>query len=219
MIDALVGLRYGRVMKIAFPLALSLALGAFVMPAHAQMAGGTSGMGMGGVGGGPKVQPKLQAPNLAPAGLPGLGGGAPLATGPKLQAPQSGDPTQELFVAINGNNYAAAQDAVSRGADLRAMDQFGETPLDLSIALNRNDITFMLLGTRNELAAQGEDANSVMGTPWTVDQAAKPGKHTKSGRQARPLVSVRETQKFEIPAGGTGTPDPQAGFLGFGPKS
>lgn len=212
MIDGLVGLRYGRVMRIAFPLALSLALGAFVMPAHAQM----SSTGMGGVGGGPKVEPKIQAPNIAPAGLPGVGAVAPLATGPKMQAPSSGDPTQELFQAISNNNYASAEDAVSRGADLRALDQFGETPLDLSIALNRNDITFMLLGTRNELVAQGEDSNSIMGKPWTLSHDAKQG---RAGRKAKSFVSVREAQKVEVPAGDTGTPAPQAGFLGFGPKN
>lgn len=204
-------------MKFAFPMALSLALGAFAAPAYAQTAGGMPSMDMGGAGGGPKITPKIQPPSLAPAGLPGIGAGAPLATGPKLQKAASGDPTQELFDAINGNNYAAAQDAISRGADLRATDQFGETPLDLAIALNRNDITFMLLGTRNELAAQGMGTD-MTGAPWTLDNTSG---HAKQGAASRaaPLVPVRATQRIPLATGSTGTPDPQAGFLGFGPKS
>ncbi len=213
-------------MKLAFPLALGLALSAAVAPAYAQLSSGTmgSGMGMGGVGGAPAPQPKARTPDIAPTGLPGLGGVAPLATGPQLQKPAGGDPTQELFTAINKNDYASAQDAVSRGADLTAKDQFGETPLDLSIALNRNNITFMLLGTRNELAAQG--TAGAVGAPWTLNPApsAKAGK-TKSGKHenARAVVPTnapaRTAPHMTLPAGGTGTPDPQAGFLGFGPKS
>ena len=194
-------------------MALSLVFGVLVVPAHAQM----MDSGMGGAGGGPKVPQKNQAPNLAPAGLPGVGGGAPMATGPKLQKLSSGDPTQELFSAINGNDYAAAQDAISRGADLRALNQFGETPLDLSIALNRTDITFMLLGTRNELAAQ-DGGSATLGKPWTLDTVDKSHKQDKTRRRPAPVVTVREMPKTPIPAGNPGTPDPQAGFLGFGPK-
>lgn len=199
-------------MKFVFPLALSLAFGALVVPAHAQMLGG-----MGGAGGGPKVPDKGEAPNLAPAGLPGVGASAPIANGPKLQKPSSGDPTQDLFAAINDNNYANAQDAVSRGADLRAVDQFGETPLDLAIALNRTNITFMLLGTRNELASQGAGGGT-MGAPWSLGAASKQARREKAYRQSAPFVPVRETPRVIIPAGEPGTPDPQAGFLGFGSK-
>lgn len=202
-------------MKIALSLTLGLVFAALVVPAHAQMAGG-----MGGAGGGPgKMQPKLPAPNIAPSGLPGVGGMAPLATSPNMQKPSSGDPTQQLFTAINNNDYGAAQDAVSRGADLRAVNQFNETPLDLSIALNHNDITFLLLGTRNELAAQGDNGSDVMGAPWTLDQTTKPTKNSGRSHSSNAIVPVRAAQKVVIPSGDTGTPNPQAGFLGFNPKS
>ncbi|HTQ71914.1 MAG TPA: ankyrin repeat domain-containing protein [Acidocella sp.] len=218
-------------MKLAYSLALGLALSAAVAPAYAQLPPGTmgSGMGMGGVGGAPAPQPKARTPDIAPTGLPGIGGMAPPATGPQLQKPAGGDPTQELFTAINKNDYASAQDAISRGADLTAKNQFGESPLDLSIALNRNNITFMLLGTRNELAAQG--TGGAVGAPWTLNNtpSAKTGKtksgNTKSGKHetARAMMPASAPAKpapyKALPAGGTGTPDPQAGFLGFGPKS
>lgn len=204
-------------MKLAFPLALSLAFGVLALPAHAQTMPGMSGGGMGGAGGGPKIQPKLQAPDLAPSGLPGVGGVAPLATGQNLQKPNSDDPTQELFKAINSNDYGAAQDAVSRGANLQATNQFGETPLDLAVALNRNDITFLLLGTRNELAAQGAGAGSVMGAPWALDNTAKPAKKGR-GHSSSSVVPVKVVPQVGATVGEPGTPDPQAGFLGFSPK-
>lgn len=203
-------------MKFAFPFAVGLALASMSVPAHAQMSPGSPGDGLGAIGGGPKLQPKGTGSDLAPAGLPGIGGPVPMATGPKLQKSNAGDPTVELFDAINANNYAAAQDALSRGASLQATDQFGETPLDLAIALNRTDITFMLLSTRNELAAQGESGGAVMGAPWTLDNSAKPA---ASGQPASRVVPVKATPRPEFSSGGTGTPDPQAGFLGFGPKS
>lgn len=206
-------------MKFAFPLAVGLVFVTLAAPAGAQMASGMSNMGMGGAGGGPKIQPKIAAPDLAPSGVPGIGGAAPLSTGPRLQKPASGDPTQELFAAINDNNYSAAQDAVSRGANLQATNQFNETPLDLAIALNHNDITFLLLGTRDELAAQGEESGQVMGAPWSLDDTTKPGEQAKRYHHVAPVVSVRVSPKREIPANETGIPDPQAGFLGFGPKS
>ncbi len=205
-------------MKPALSLALSLALAAAATPAMAQLANGEagSGMGMGGVGGAPAPQVKSRAPDIAPAGLPGIGSIAPPATGPQIQKPESGDPTQELFTAINANDYSSAQDAISRGADITAKDQFGETPLDLSIALNRNNITFLLLGTRNELASQG--LSGTIGAPWTLDktQAGKPASH-----KAHAVVpaAASPAPRPTLAPGNTGTPNPQAGFLGFGAKN
>ena len=197
-------------MKLAFSLALGVALGVMTLPADAQLSSG----GMGGAGGGPKVQPQEQAPDIAPSGLPGLGSAtqAPI-TGPQLQHPVSGDPTQNLFAAINGNDYTAAQEAVSHGANLNATNQFGETPLDLAIALNRNDITFMLLGTRNELMAQGE--YGVMGAPITLDNTAPaPTKH-RTAPKGKPTKMVPLITRLPD---NPGIPNPQAGFLGFGSK-
>ncbi|MDE1905854.1 MAG: hypothetical protein KGH75_05330 [Rhodospirillales bacterium] len=207
-------------MKSALPLALGLILGAAATPAYAQMSSAgpmSSGTGgTGAMGGMPAPQVKPHTPDIAPAGLPGIGSIAPPATGQQMQKPASGDPTQELFTAINADDYGSAQDAVSRGADITAKDQFGETPLDLSIALNRNDITFLLLGTRNELASQG--LGGPTGTPWTLDKtpASKPASH-KAHAVMPAAASV--TPRTTLGAGSTGTPNPQAGFLGFGAKN
>jgi hypothetical protein len=191
---------------------LGLALIAAAAPAMAQL----SGAGMGGLGSepgaGPTPQPQSRAPDIAPPALPGAGGLTPMATGPVMQKPASGDPTANLFAAISKGDANAAQMAIGSGADLNAQNQFGETPLDLSIALNRTDITFLLLQTRNELDAQGGGPEP-MGAPWTLDGNAKPGTVSVSA-PAVPAPSPR----IAVQAG-NGTPNPEAGFLGFGPKN
>ncbi len=182
-------------------------------PAFAQMAPGGGGMGPGGMtpgGGVATPQPRQRVPDIAPPALPGAGD-APVATGPVVQKPISGDPTTALFAAVNSGDYNAAQDALSRGANLFAQNSLGETPIDLSVALNRSSITFLLLATRNELG--GENAGSDPSMP--VSQA----------RQAKPhpgiVPAADRTPRRTAPLLGTdpGTPDPAAGFLGFGPKS
>lgn len=194
--------------------ALGFALTAAAAPAMAQM----SGAGMGGMGSSPGAgpAPKAQAPTpdtAAPA-LPGASIPAP-ATGPVMQKPPSGDPTANLFAAILKGDASAAQQAVGAGANLQAQDQFGETPLDLSIALNRTSITFLLLQTRNELDAQGMGPQP-MGAPWLLNQNTPlPQLDNKPAKSATVPVSAPAMPK---PAG-AGTPNPEAGFLGFAPKN
>ena len=57
-------------------------------------------------------------------------------------------PTDALFDAINRGDIATARDAISRGADLQGQNILGMTPLELSIDLGRNDISFLLLSMR-----------------------------------------------------------------------
>jgi hypothetical protein len=193
----------------AFALVLSLA----ATPALAQMApgmgGGMGGMG-GGMGGGNAPQPRQRVPDIAPAGVPGATS-APLATGPNLRKPGTGDPTAALFTAINKNDYGAAQDAVSRGANLNAQNPLGETPLDMSVALNRSTITFMLLAARNE---EGGGTAAVPAAPPAGHHAPAPT-YTISDRTPAP-----RPLPVPVPVMGNnpGTPDPAAGFLGFGSK-
>jgi ankyrin repeat protein len=132
-----------------------------------------------------------------------------LSSAPAAQKPATGDPTTALFAAINSNNYNGAQDAISRGADLTQQNTLGETPLDLSVALNRNSITFMLLGARNESAQAGG------GAPMALPaSAAAPQTH----HHHKPLVQTTTptaTMAPAVPLNDPGTPNPQAGFLGF----
>lgn len=178
------------------------------LPALAQL---TPGVGGGGAGAS-APQPQARVPDFAPPGLPGAG--APqLKTSLPVAHATSGDPTTALFTAVNAGDYTGAQDAISRGADLNAQNALGETPLDLSIALNRSTITFLLLSARNEL---GDDASSA--TPAsTAMPAPAPARHPKTSHFA-PASMARPPAPVVL-GNNPGTPDPAAGFLGFGPKS
>ncbi len=176
------------------------------------------------MGGGGAPQPQARTPDIAPPAVPGVGTGAPLATGPKMQQSSAGDPTAALFAAVNKGDYSAAQDALSRGADLGAKNQFGETPLDLSIALNRNTITFLLLQTRNEMGG----VSGPVGQTWSLGGATPAPVHkgktkeTHSAPVSAPhAVAPKPVPHRTAPAvtGDKGTPNPQAGFLGFDPKN
>jgi len=155
--------------------------------------------------------------DIAPPALPGASGVPGLATAPVLRKAITGDPTTALFVAINNSDYNAAQDAISRGANTDAQNDLGETPLDLSVALNRNSITFLLLSARNESGETGA-APAPMPMAMTQPAPAVPGRavhhplHTKSGHIATVSASV-------APPPMNAPPNPGAGFLGFGPSN
>ena len=191
-------------------------------PAFAQMSpggfggpGGGMGSGPGGGGGPATPQPRQRVPDIAPPALPGAGS-VPVATGPVVKKVQTGDPTTALFAAVNSGDYNAAQDAISRGANLYAVNPLGETPLDLSVSLNRSSITFLLLATRNETGGDVSPAPAPAMAPASARAHAGhgPRPHVVQAADSTPLhktLPVRSTDP--------GTPNPAAGFLGFGPKS
>jgi hypothetical protein len=128
-------------------------------------------------------------------------------------------PTDALFDAINRGDLTAARDAVNRGAELGAHNMLGFTPLDLSVDLGRNDISFMLLSQRGDdgasrrAAAAASDTGGVDLTGGTARRAAVRSRAT--------AVSIREPAE-EAPvmtprlySGNGGSPIPAAGFLGF----
>ena len=155
----------------------------------------------------PSLQPQsLPAENLPPA-LPGFGNQAPSAV-PGVSKPQTGDPTAQLFTAINANDYNSAQDALSRGADLDAQNALGETPIDLSVALNRNSITFMLLSARNVAGGDDSDAQ-ITGTPASSPAASA------AQTPAVPIKLIQSPNQPSVPGNNPGVPNPSAGFLGF----
>ena len=192
-----------RTVVSASALFLSLA----VSPALAQMVPGlgTGPMGGGDMIGGAAPQPRQRVPDTAPAGVPGAVT-APLATAPSLQK-NVGDPTTSLFTAIEKNDYGAAQDAVSRGADLNAQNPLGETALDMSVALNRSTITFMLLAARNEEGGSSGAPQTPSPTHFAPAPTVTVSDHTPAPRP-RPVPMMGNNP---------GTPDPAAGFLGFNP--
>ena len=123
-------------------------------------------------------------------------------------------PTDALFDAINRGDIATARDAISRGADLHGQNILGMTPLELSIDLGRNDISFMLLSMRAADDGRSRQAPAAR-------TAAKPPA-TKQAKQAPPHPRTPVAASAPTPAqtarlysGDGGTPNPNAGFLGF----
>jgi len=163
--------------------------------------------------------PRIAPPPAVPGSKPTANSGGPSGTPPTPLAP--GDrpaaldlpPTDALFDAINRGDIASAKDAISRGADLTAQNVLGLTPLDLSVDLGRNDISFLLLS---------------LSTPDASPRAVTSATPTPDTRLAksRPVTAPRETVKApsaprtpQLFAGDGGVAVPQAGFLGFGSTS
>ncbi len=133
------------------------------------------------------------------------------------------DPTDALFDAINRGDIAAARDAVTRGADLGGHNLLGMTPIQLSVDLARNDITFLLLsnGGGQSAAAERGPPGGGKTAAQLLSASAVSGKPVNR-KAARPAQTVRATgpapqQMPRLFAGNGGTPIPTAGFLGFDP--
>jgi hypothetical protein len=158
-----------------------------------------------------------KAPVAPPPALPGASSRADTVA-PATRLPTDMSPNDALFDAINRGDIAAARDALSRGADLAGHNLLGMTPMELSVDLGRNDISFLLLSYRGADTPAGAPAATAQ------DQAATPAKPTKaaSAKSARneAVVPVKAVvpaapQTPRLFANDGGTPVPNAGFLGF----
>ncbi len=173
---------------------------------HAQVPGVANGRSL------PPVTKNRQAPeqpNLPPPALPG----AQNSFAPAERTATDLSPTDALFDAINRGDMASARDAINRGADLAGHNILGMTPVDLSVDLGRNNITFLLLSLR------GGSTPTARPAPAATKGAAAPARPasklaTLPPRPA-PLAQPVVARQFAGPAN-PGTPVPQAGFLGFG---
>jgi hypothetical protein len=224
-----------RLLSIQSWLVLSgLTLGALMLtagmhPALAQYGGlgpsvsNPSSLGAPRVLAPPKVDKKTQEPDALPGAVSRGDRVAPAQSGPIA------DPTAALFDAINRGDIASARDAIDRGADLDGPGILGMTPVDLSVDLGRNDITFLLLSLHNGDVAQGRHgpAKTAQTTPAGKQAAGKqaaahvaaPAQTRIATRapapQAKPVASAAPV-KPTLVAGDGGTPNPAVGFLGFG---
>jgi hypothetical protein len=199
-----------RLLTIGWSLPLGLAvLG--VTPALAQYSapnpGGPAMAAKHGGSTGVKAEP---AP---PPVLPGTKGASEAAEPTQSAADMS--PTEALFDAVNRGDLPTARDAVNRGANMDGVNLLGLTPLDLSIDLGRNDISFMLLSMR------GEDTSLRRGPPKPTQEAARRGSTpVRATRQRMADASSQEAPEEPVSAprtfsGNGGAPIPAAGFLGF----
>ena len=170
----------------------------------------------------PKVGNDSETPTTPPPdAIPGAKARVPAA--PASKAVADLPPTDALFDAINRGDIAAARDALSRGADLNGVNILGMTPMELSVDLGRNDISFLLLSMRGEDSNRGSRApGRDTASPAPVSKtAARAGKGRAASGDAARVTKVAVTAKArpKLFANDGGTPLPSAGFLGFDPRS
>jgi ankyrin repeat protein len=154
--------------------------------------------------------------------MPGAKAREPAA--PPTRAAGDMQPTEALFDAINRGDIAAARDSLNRGADLNGVNVLGMTPMELSVDLGRNDISFLLLSMRGEDSGRGSRSVG-------RDSAAGPGSvgptaAVRTSKAVKPFVPAKAapvaTKPLATPklfASDGGTPLPDAGFLGFDSRS
>ncbi len=160
-----------------------------------------------------KAQAKADAKAAAPpAAIPGAVTDEATATSGHISADM--EPTAALFDAVNRGDITSAKEALGRGADLGGKNVLGQSPLDMAIDLNRNDITFLLLSMRN--SEQGPPVASVASAQPVADHVAG-GRASRPGRSRNTrLASARRPAGTGEVADGGGAPKPDVGFLGFG---
>jgi len=147
--------------------------------------------------------------------LPGAKARSPVAPATKSAADMS--PNDAMFDAINRGDIATVKDALSRGADLQAHNILGMTPLELSVDLGRNDISFLLLSMRgdpsNGPAPPVAPARSVAQAPARGAPATRQAsRHVVAATVPMPRKAAGTPKLF---ANDGGAPRPDAGFLGF----
>lgn len=153
-----------------------------------------------------------------PDTLPGAKSRAPVA--PASKSPADLSPNDAMFDAINRGDIETVKDALSRGARLEARNVLGMTPLELSVDLGRNDISFLLLSMRGEGAFRGSRAASAQ--PPTAERPAPAARQRTAARGTPPppaAVGSRPVSTPKLFANDGGAPVPNAGFLGFGSRS
>jgi hypothetical protein len=215
-------------------LAVGLALCAGIRPANAQISQQGINVPSGSnpsslIGPAPGLTPPntTKAPQTPPDALPGAvsrGGVVP------AQGAPIADPTEALFDAINRGDIGSARDAIDRGADLNGQSVLGMSPLDMSVDLGRNDITFLLLSLRdgdNRPGRHGPVQTTQTGPTAKpgASHAATSGKTPATGQTkaaARAPTTPPAKQAAQVApvaprlfAGDGGAPNPGAGFLGF----
>jgi hypothetical protein len=201
------------------PLILGLTMGLLVSPtAWAQMIG--SGPIGSGRAMGPKSQSTPEKPALpAPEAIPGSKPLVPAA--PATRPAGDMQPTDALFDAINRGDIAAARDALNRGADLNGVNILGMTPMELSVDLGRNDISFLLLSMRGEDSDRGSRTvgrNATAPVTRTARTTSAPAPVRRSP-EANARVASKPVATPKLFANDGGTPLPTAGFLGFDSRS
>jgi hypothetical protein len=214
----------GRVSVLAVGMTL---MALMIAPAWAQIGMPSTAPGAGNIATGRNIQAKPEKPpEPAPDAIPGARAREPAA--PATHAAADMQPTDALFDAINRGDIAAARDALNRGADLSGVNVLGMTPMELSVDLGRNDISFLLLSMRGEDGGRGSRAVGRDSAPPTLAgktaQGAKPVASARSGpgraaQTANTIIPAKRVTTPKLFANDGGAPVPNAGFLGFDSRS
>lgn len=195
-------------MRIGIPCALTVTLLLAAGPAVAQLPSVNS---IGGKSA-PQTAPKVPPPPALPGAAQNAG-----RVAPSFRPPTDLEPTEALFDAINRGDIAAARDAISRGAELNGHNILGMTPMELSVDLGRNDISFLLLSMRG--TEDGRSGQSTAAATRTKPASTKPAARSPvvpakaRASPAQPPQAAQQTAKLF--SGDGGAPIPDAGFLGF----
>jgi hypothetical protein len=213
-----------------FVLAFGMTLGATASPAAWAQVGPSPGgyhpNSMGGARAAPDKPPE-PPPDAIPGAKPRE------APAPATRSAADMQPTEALFDAINRGDIAGTRDALNRGADMNGVNILGMTPMELSVDLGRNDISFLLLSMRGDDSDRGSRALGRDASPSTptgkTAQAEKPagrgrtaqGKAVpgKAAQAANTPVAPKPIATPKLFANDGGTPLPSAGFLGFDSRS
>lgn len=129
------------------------------------------------------------------------------------------EPTAALFDSINRGDMTAAKESLGRGADMNGKNVLGQSPLEMSIDLNRNDITFVLLSMRNTengapvASIQSASVSEAGSGNAAADHAGKTHLKVKGDHSHLAAGSSPKPQRY---AADGGVPKPEIGFLGFG---
>jgi hypothetical protein len=206
--------RLARTMAVGLAVPLGIAL-AGATPGYAQFVGGGSGPSSinSAVNKNLKGAQSGQKPDIQPPVLPGTK--APSVAADPSAATASLSPTDALFDSINRGDLASAREAINRGADLDGRNLLGMTPLDLSVDLGRNDISFTLLSMRGDNGAPSRSGRR------DADQRAGDAPPRVVNRPRVVAVSTRAPDepvaaRPRLYSGDGGSAIPAAGFLGFG---
>jgi hypothetical protein len=190
---------------------------AFAPSARAQMMGGAFDPGTLMRQGVKQGAPTAAAPQAASPALPGASSRADTVA-PATRIPSEMSPNAALFDAINRGDVNAARDALNRGAQLSAQNVLGLTPLELSVDLGRNDISFLLMSYRDADGGSTGAPRTVGAT--TPPASAKLAAAALKGRHgpvvaAKAVVPPAPPRAPRLFADDGGAPVPGAGFLGF----
>ncbi|MBR2125059.1 MAG: ankyrin repeat domain-containing protein [Acetobacter sp.] len=133
------------------------------------------------------------------------------------------EPTTALFNAINRGDAIAAREAINRGADMNGHNILGQTPLDMSIDLNRNSITFLLLSLRDSDTVRNRNLATQQPTATQHTVSTHVSDLNKDSQENEPengvdltkiLSSSPSPPKQHYDTSG-GIARPEDGFLGF----